>query len=158
MEILDLTSLSPEQREKVMAIVNEQQKAEIAAPSTTSVMDLTRSRETPETARNREEYLAGIKDISKSKEYDNMDYDTKGDFNDAFYGVEAGISERRRKGQLTRSDKVIYKQLEIIHESGSPANFWNKVRGIVESKKQIDLSDVTDELDSDIKKLLNVKK
>lgn len=161
MENLDLTSLSPEQREKVLAIVNENSQPQ--KPIRSNVMDVIRSSETPESIKIKEEYLAGLKNVKVSDEYEKMDYDTKSDFNDAISGIanlntfSSGIAERRRKGQLTHADKVTYKQLEAIHESGSPSDFWNKVRGAVESKKHIDLSDVSDELDSDTRRLLNEK-
>lgn len=137
MENLDLTSLSQEQRDKIMEIVNQGQK------NNSNVI--------------REEYLSGLKNIRKSEDYEGIELDTKSSFDNVFTGsnfnlTADSITNRKIKGKLTQADKVTYQQLETIHESGSPANFWNKVKNVLESKVDIKISDVDDKIDPNILK------
>lgn len=137
MEFLDLTKLTPKQREDIESIVNNNKYVENIIQSDNSI---------------KEEYLSGIKNVKKSEEYESMDYDTKPEFNEVINKQSSPISERRKDGRLTKADKVTYQQLEVIRGSGSVSNFWDKVRQVVESKKNINLSEVDDKIDPNLLK------
>lgn len=137
MEFLDLTKLTPKQREDIESIVGNNKSVENVIQSDNSI---------------KEEYLSGIKNVKKSEEYESMDYDTKPEFNEVMSNQSNPISERKKYGRLTKADKVTYQQLEVIHESGSVSNFWDKVRQVVESKKNINLSEVDDKIDPNLLK------
>jgi hypothetical protein len=137
MEFLDLSKLTPKQREQIETIISSNACGDVTPPVNNSI---------------KEEYLSGIKNIKKSEEYDSMDYDTKPEFNTAINSQSTPIFERRRDRRLTEANKVTYQLLEVIHESGSVSNFWDKVRNVVESKKNISLSEVDDKIDPNLLK------
>ena len=154
MEKLDLTTLSEEQREKVMAIVNEKQIAETTQttqPRRSTMLDVLKEQNTSEPNKIREEYLAGVKNIKQSSDLESIELDTKLGFEDELRLVGRGVNpgydmhERRLKGKLSNDDVVTYKQLEVIHKNGV-SNFWNKVKNVVESREVVDMSDVDDKV------------
>lgn len=128
MDNLDLSNVTPEQIEKIKAILNE--------PKTNSVVET--------------EYLDGIKKIKQTKDIPSIELDTKIDLDrdiDQLIPQNLGVkmSEKRMKGLLSNADKETYRQLEIIHEEGVE-KFWGRVKKVVESRKVIDKNDI----DSDI--------
>lgn len=90
--------------------------------------------------------------ISGSTSLNNMesiDLDTGQKFEDDFnrMGSVDGykMQQRRLKGILSSDDKETYRSLNIIHENGV-ANFWSKVKNVVDKKQDIDINDCSDKL------------
>ena len=104
----------------------------------------------------KEEYLAGLKSIKQADDYESIDLDTKGSFEQELSMVGrldgSNFRSKRERGLLSSDDKTTYSQLESIHESGTPGNFWDKIRNVVESKRHVDISEVDDKIDENLLK------
>ena len=64
----------------------------------------------------------------------------------------SNFRSKRERGLLSSDDKTTYSQLESIHESGTPGNFWDKIRNVVESKKNIRVNYEDDMIDENLLK------
>jgi hypothetical protein len=127
MKKVDLENLSPEKRAKILAILNE-------------------PIEENQGEQIKKEYLAGVKSIKKSEEYEGIALDTKSSLESDLKSLSksnaAELAYRRRTGQLRSEEKETYRQLEIMHEDG----IWDRIKEVVESRKVIKKEDA----DSDI--------
>ena len=61
--------------------------------------------------------------------------------------------QKRLKGRLTRHDEETYRELRLIHEKGKE-QFWREVKEIVESKKDINKNDISDQISPEDRWLL----
>ena len=104
----------------------------------------------------KEEYLSGLKSIKQADDYESIDLDTKGSFEQELSMVGrldgSNFRSKRERGLLSSDDKTTYSQLESIHESGTPGNFWDKIRNVVESKKNIRVNYEDDMIDENLLK------
>ena len=157
MEGIDLNNVSAEKLEKIKAILAESDtKESTGCVAATKIDYLAAIRKSTSEANNviKEEYLNGVKGIKQSAEYLNIDLDTKDSFEQELSMVGkldgSNLRSKRERGLLSPDDKTTYKQLETIHESGTPGNFWDKIRGVVESRKHIDVSEVDDKIDENL--------
>lgn len=132
MEMIDLSSLPKEDRDKIMDILNNSVKNDS--------LDKIKN-----------EYLESLKNIKKSEEYDEFDYDVKDSFYDSAI-TGSDISDRKAKGLLTKDENETYQQLEKIRESGTPGNFWNNVKNVLSAKQEVDISTVNDVIDPELLK------
>lgn len=129
---LDLSKLSEEQISKIMEIVGEK-----SANNKQEQM--------------KEEWLKQNSSIKKSDEYESIDLDIRGD-------IPFGANSPFMKPSLDKSRKIdaeTYQTLEKMHSHGTVNNFMSAVRGIVESRREIPISEVADELDEETMALLN---
>lgn len=131
MENLDLSKLSPEQVSKIMEIVNEKNDQVEYNPI-------------------KEEFLKQNQNIKKSEEYEGIPFDE-------YYGKPIQDGSNILKTKKPEADKVTYSQLRNIHSYGSVENFMSAVKAVVESKRDIPISEVSDELDIETQNLLNGK-
>jgi len=163
MEGIDLNNVSEEKLAKIKAILAEDDAKKdtfgVAAKDLIQnhkfVNDFTRIIGAQNNS-IKEEYLTGVKGIKQSEEYESIELDTKGQFEQELSMVGkldgSGFRLKRERGLLSSDDKTTYSQLESIHESGTPGNFWDKIRNVVESKKHVDISDVDDKIDENLLK------
>jgi hypothetical protein len=104
----------------------------------------------------KEEYLSGLKSIKQADDYESIGLDTKGSFEQELSMVGrldgSNFRSKRERGLLSSDDKTTYSQLESIHESGTPGNFWDKIRNVVESKKNIRVNYEDDMIDENLLK------
>lgn len=128
---LDLSTLSEEQVSKIMEIVENK---EIGSKS----------------EQIKEEWLKQNSSIKKSDEYEFMDLDIRSDIP---FGTESPFANHKLD-TTKKIDSETYKTIEKIHAHGTPKNFMSALRGIVESRREISISEVSDELDNETTALL----
>lgn len=131
---LDLSKLSEEQISKIMAIVGENKPDD-------------------KHEQIKEEWLRQNSSIKKSNEYESIDLDIRGD-------IPFGTNSPFLKSGLDKSKKInteTYQTLEKIHSHGTVGNFRSALRNIVESRREVPISEVTDELDEETMALLSGK-
>lgn len=122
---IDLNKISKENKEKLLKIINEENIG--FAPSSIE-----------------------LKNISNKQTFDKIldqppqqiELDSSLEFENAILDIK---NNRKRN---TSADKETYRALTLIHSKGVN-NFWQEVKRIVESKKEIDVNDCSDILSNE---------
>lgn len=99
----------------------------------------------------RNEFISQNKDIKSTQNGSYIESDEEYD----------EILKKQKTYELSRKpvDKFSdeYKVIEKIHSMGTPMDFFEKIKSVVASAQKIDISEVSDELDDEIKEILTEK-
>ena len=117
---IDLNKISKENKEKLLKIINEENIG--FAPSSIELKNISNKQ---------------IFDKILDQPPQQIELDSSLEFENAILNVK---NNRKRN---TSADKETYRALTLIHSKGVN-NFWQEVKRIVESKKEIDVNDCSD--------------
>ena len=117
---IDLNKISKENKEKLLKIINEENIG--FAPSSIELKNISNKQ---------------IFDKILDQPPQQIELDSSLEFENAILNVK---NNRKRN---TSADKETYRSLMLIHSKGVN-NFWQEVKRIVESKKEIDVNDCSD--------------
>ena len=117
---IDLNKISKENKEKLLKIINEENIG--FAPSSIELKNISNKQ---------------IFDKILDQPPQQIELDSSLEFENAILNVKNGLKRN------TYADKETYRALTLIHSKGVN-NFWQEVKRIVESKKEIDVNDCSD--------------
>jgi len=117
---IDLNKISKENKEKLLKIINEENIG--FAPSSIELKNISNKQ---------------IFDKILDQPPQQIELDSSLEFENAILDIK---NNRKRN---TSADKETYRALTLIHSKGVN-NFWQEVKRIVESKKEIDVNDCSD--------------
>lgn len=117
---IDLNKISKENKEKLLKIINEENIG--FAPSSIELKNISNKQ---------------IFDKILDQPPQQIELDSSLEFENAILNVKNGLKKN------TSADKETYRSLMLIHSKGVN-NFWQEVKRIVESKKEIDVNDCSD--------------
>lgn len=153
--LINLNEISDENKEKILQILKEEQNK----PSLTEEQELnaffakTRANRVKITDSQLPEDLKGIE--IDDDDYKNQAFDERLNHHLSADGYK--MKQKRLNGNLGDDDRETYRQLYMIHENGV-ANFWSKVKEVVDRKVDIRKEDVSDELPSDVLDTMWIKR
>ena len=117
---IDLNKISKENKEKLLKIINEENIG--FAPSSIELKNISNKQ---------------IFDKILNQPPQQIELDSSLEFENAILDIKNGLKRN------TSADKETYRALTLIHSKGVN-NFWQEVKRIVESKKEIDVNDCSD--------------